>query len=200
MKRTINIRGDHAVVRTLSPKAKRALLPRTRGQVVIRHTRENVYNPVYSQAMTLGSLLSPRTFPRQIASARKNPAVTYSKQVNLNKSSQNKIDEFYRRRRIDDKTTHDKRTMAVIDKVRDKLFEIGITVNSHHVNCGLRKKTPIFFEIDFIYYPTLKKHIDALPQRTPTQALKKKQAKVLLTAIGKFRNRYDYIYCHVGSP
>ncbi|VVB74846.1 Uncharacterised protein [uncultured archaeon] len=200
MKGTINIRGDHAVARTLSPKARKALLPKMRGPVVERRTRKNIYNPVYSQAMTLGWLLFPRTFPKQLASARKTPSITYSRQVNLNKRSQNTIEEFYNRRRIDSETTHSKRAMNIIDKTRDKLFRMGIVVNNHHANCGLRGKTTVFFEIDYIYYPTLKEYIDALPKKTPSQALKKKQASALIASIGRFRNEHECTYCHAGSP
>jgi len=199
MKKHININGDHAKVRTLTYREKKVLLPHTAGQVVERKAVPITFNPAYSRAMTLAWLLFPKNFPTQLASARTNRLKTYSNQINLNRESQQIIENYYKRRRFDRQTEHSAKTAAIAEKANQTLFEAGIDVNGNSMNYGLHKKTPVFFEVTKLHFGPLTNYINSLPERTPAQSLRKKQAKALLHSLQEANLDSDgVVWCHSG--
>jgi len=128
MPKRINIKGEHAIVRTLGlseqakmfgltpPEKKSSLkmlqfaraaerIRKREGRIVKRThvAKDSIVPASYSAALSLANLLFPNNFPKIIATdLKKSNSVhsntTYSKQVILTKESQRGIDSFYEER------------------------------------------------------------------------------------------------------
>lgn len=200
--RKIRVRGDHATVTTLSRKAAREFLPktkktqkkqklRTRNQddtrIVKRTTHEGEINPAtYSVAHALAHLLFPKNFAKIIASGTdfelQHARTNYFVQTPTTKRYQSAVKSIY----SGEETKHNRyeaKYSRLFNDLYRQLSKAGIYINTIGVNIGVRKNGkrtyPVAFEIRTVSIPKLRDVVENLPSRTPEERLKKKQAMEL---------------------
>lgn len=179
--------------------------------IIMRIDRPRSPNPQgYSLAHTLANLFYPKIFPKMLATGivghhrrrRTGYKTTYTKKVNLTKESEEAIDKFYSGDRGWRKPDAYDKYEASIKKeayeFANKLYrKSGIEANHIPVNVGRSTKgNLVYFEISRIQVPLALEFAQKMPEHTPMQKLRKKQALVLVEDLQKLADRNGWVKTH----
>ena len=214
--RRLYIAGEHASTHQLDGKWKKKIFKRKlKYPIIMRTARHTSPNPrLYSIGHSLAHLLYPKNFPKILASGLPGHSpqgsfrITYSKKAKLTKESQSGIEGYYKSQigSANGAKDYSLHVAGIIRKAENLAFRIyqesGLSFNSLTMNTGKSvKKNVIYFELDNIYLPRTISFVEKMPQETPAQKLRKKQAYALLEALGKFdKNETGLVQIHSIEP
>jgi len=192
-KRVVNVEGQRAYVKSLTPKEKKELGFRVGQHVVSRMPKRNNH-PLFQTAMTLANILYPKHFPFQLGSSYpKDIQKTYSRYVPTDKLTKVALKEYYNRLKLRPnerfggyEKEHSNRVYYSKTRLSKEIYEdSGININIHMANIGVKKnKTLVSFDILSINLELLKKKLNRL--RNPT---KKKQVLELIKVLEPNSNK-----------
>ncbi len=199
------VEGQRAYVKVLSTAKKRELGFNPRQRIVCRTVKCGENMPAFSSALTLGNLLYPELFPKQIASGLQQGGgiVTYSIVVDVNEITKKGINSFYGIHGFGAEETyfsvlsvniHRLNVRRRAKELQKKILEdSGIRINSHEANIGEKvNKGLVCFDIMDIDLNILKNKI-----RRIKNPLKRKQAINLFKELKRYSDSDGFIEVRV---